>query len=329
MLKTCRSCRKKPFCQDHNQIKLLSKDKIDSRLWLNEHVHTNYRPQNMSLNLCLRSIFQWNNETINIWSHLIGFLYFSWLQYDSNFNKLATFGASFQDHAIVSISILGYQSCMLFSTLYHIFGCINYDEHKKWLQLDVFGISCALLGVYLGGIYTSFFCFENILKRYLLGLLLICAVALYIPFKRDSLDFKLWENSRVGVLQCAYMAIVAFGVYPTIHWVQLYGGFESPHVQKWTPAILTLYAFLAGAFFFYASLLPERLSVGTFDVVGCSHQWWHLLILIALVKWQAVGLDLLEYYYSSINSCQIAAGDLPFDHFDMKENRNLTAYFGN
>uniref|UniRef100_A0A0N4ZC53 Progestin and adipoQ receptor family member 3 n=1 Tax=Parastrongyloides trichosuri TaxID=131310 RepID=A0A0N4ZC53_PARTI len=320
----CIDCVTKPFCVKHKHIKLITRNNLDPCLWLNEHVYTSYRPTEMPLKMCFWSMFRWNNETINIWSHLIGLIYFSFCQYDTNYNHLASFGASTSDHIFFSLSLLGSQLCMLFSTLYHIFGCINNEERKKWLQLDVFGISCALLGVYLGGIYTSFYCFNDILNAYLIGLLFICAISLYIPFKRDSLDFKLIKNSRIGFLQIAYMTIIAFGIYPTIHWIRLYGGFDSPHVQKWIPSIISLYVLLAAAFFFYASLIPERISHGTFDIVGCSHQWWHLLILIALANWHSAGIRLLSFYYSSEDACQQAYGTSIFDTMTLHNKSNIS-----
>lgn len=48
---------------------------------------------------------------------------------------------------------------MLLSTFYHMFGCQSIIRRQKWLLADQFGISIGLMGIYLSGIYTSFYHF--------------------------------------------------------------------------------------------------------------------------------------------------------------------------
>lgn len=48
---------------------------------------------------------------------------------------------------------------MLLSTSYHMFGCQSVEKRRKWLLADQFGISTGLMGIYLSGIYTSFYHF--------------------------------------------------------------------------------------------------------------------------------------------------------------------------
>lgn len=37
-------------------------------------------------------------------------------------------------------------------------------------------------------------------------------------------------------------------------------------------------------------------------MIGCSHQWWHLLILAALIYWHDAGVKLLTYYHTNLTS---------------------------
>lgn len=60
-------------------------------------------------------------------------------------------------------------------------------------------------------------------------LLLILFITLYIPARKDSLTKK-FGNTRVGYLHLTYILIIAFGLYPTAHWISLHGGLENPHV---------------------------------------------------------------------------------------------------
>lgn len=50
--------------------------------------------------------------------------------------------------------------------------------------------------------------------------------------------------------------------------------------------------------------LKKNIKVsGKFDVVGCSHQWWHIFILGAMIYWQQSGNQLLTEYRSFTDSC--------------------------
>lgn len=64
-----------------------------------------------------------------------------------------------------------------------------------------------------------------------------------------------------------------------------------------------MFSLVALGFMFYASLIPERFYPGKFDMIGCSHQWWHILILAAMVYWNEAGVKLLTYYHTMPRMC--------------------------
>ncbi|KAK5981901.1 Progestin and adipoQ receptor family member 3, partial [Trichostrongylus colubriformis] len=111
-------------------------------------------------------------------------------------------------------------------------------------------------------------------------------------------------GSRIGYLHIIYTSIIIFGFCPTTHWVYLHGGLSNSHVANWLGDIFVLYGLIGLAFFFYVTLIPERLYPGAFDLVGCSHQWWHIFILSAMVFWQRAGVDLLSFYRMHESSCR-------------------------
>lgn len=59
------------------------------------------------------SIFVWSNESINIWSHLLGFLIFLLLMVYDNLIILPKTGSSFSDYFVVSLGLLCYQVCKI------------------------------------------------------------------------------------------------------------------------------------------------------------------------------------------------------------------------
>ncbi|KAH7725465.1 Protein PAQR-3 [Aphelenchoides avenae] len=300
----CVRCLHGSHCLRHGQIRLVHKDTLHPCLWLNEHIHYFYRPAKLPWQLCLQSAFQVNNETINIWSHLFGFLFFTWLQFHNYFWALPRIRATTSDYVVTFLSLLGSQVCMALSAAYHTFGCISPQVRRGWLKADVFGVSAGLLGMYLSGLYNSFYCFQEAQRTYLCVLGLILLVSVYVPLRHNDENAKLW--GRVGYLHLTYISIVAFGIYPAIHWVELHGGISHPHVVRWFPSLLVLFGLLGAAFTFYASLIPERLLPGSFDLVGCSHQLWHLLILSAMIYWHGAGIDLLTYYHTTPDACLYA-----------------------
>uniref|UniRef100_A0A0M3IG14 HlyIII-domain-containing protein n=1 Tax=Ascaris lumbricoides TaxID=6252 RepID=A0A0M3IG14_ASCLU len=295
---------------------LLCKTQLERELWVNEFVYTGYREPYQSKSAYLKSIIEWNNETINIWSHLLGFIYFSWFFYDANINSLPRFAALISDHIVVSLCIIGAQICMLLSATYHIFGCASVKERKRWLRYDIFGISAGLISIYLSGIYLAFFCFEEWRTNYFTMLCGLFIFITYLPSRSDLFDAKIY-GSRIGYLHLAYIIIAAFGICPTIHWISLHGGSSNSHVMAWLPNVFILYGLLGFGFTFYATMIPERFIPGMFDVIGCSHQWWHWLILAAMIFWHRAGIELLGMMRSMPEFCH---------HTTSSSNTSFVAY---
>uniref|UniRef100_A0A8R1Y0N1 Progestin and adipoQ receptor family member 3 n=1 Tax=Onchocerca volvulus TaxID=6282 RepID=A0A8R1Y0N1_ONCVO len=288
-----------------NNCKLLRKTDLEPCFWINEHVHTGYRPPHLSTMQYVKWIFQWNNETINIWTHLIGFFYFTWRQYTTNVYFLPATNANPTDYIIISACLFGLQICMLLSTFYHVFGAINAEQRRRFLRLDTFGISAGLISIYLLGIYTAFLCFEEWQNHYFAFLFGISLVAIYLPLSNNIRKVVLF-GSPFKCTHLIYLTIVTLGFGPTIHWIFLHGGISSEYVMEWLPNLFVLYATSGSAFLFYISMFPERLKPGVFDLVGYSHQWWHLLIFIAMWYWQNSMLDYLATHRLDSNYCLIS-----------------------
>ena len=53
------------------------------------------------------SVFIWTNETINIWSHLIGFFLFVTFMFYDNIVSIPNNNGSLSDHVIISLMLIG------------------------------------------------------------------------------------------------------------------------------------------------------------------------------------------------------------------------------
>uniref|UniRef100_A0A1I8B6M9 Progestin and adipoQ receptor family member 3 n=1 Tax=Meloidogyne hapla TaxID=6305 RepID=A0A1I8B6M9_MELHA len=273
----CKNCRNKSFCKRHGNIRLVHRDALDP---------------------CM-CIFHWNNETLNIWTHLIGFFILTYLQYWTLLDALPSVQAPIIDYLVMTMAMLCCQICMLLSSAYHIFGCHSPTRRKQWLKADLFGVSAALVGLYMSGLYTSFYNFPEIRRFYgtLIGVLSI-TTSLFATFRYSERN----TQKRIGLLELLYLSMALIAMAPTLHWIQLHGGLSNPHVQRWLPNLCVLFILLGGAFAFYTTLFPERLFPGKFDLIGCSHQWWHIFVLAAMVFWNWSGIQLLTFYHSTNNN---------------------------
>ncbi|KAK7085094.1 Progestin and adipoQ receptor member 3 [Halocaridina rubra] len=277
------------------------KKKPDSFLWpyhktpaylrTNPYIKNGYRV-NLSTLECFRSVLWWTNETLNIWSHIIGFVVFLCLLiYDVTvvYNK---YHGTEDDALVVSFVLICFMMCMILSSLYHTLNCTSEKACMKWLAFDIFGISTSFFAIFLSGIYYGFWCPEYDLHRYIYcGLVCIVfagAVAFLLTpkFLRDD-----WEWARVTL----FTSWAASGIIPTVHWIYLYFGNTTGIVELFLPRIFTMYGICGLAVTVYVMKIPERLLPGRFDFVGASHQLWHLIIVIALVYWHQTGINYAQY----------------------------------
>lgn len=256
----------------------------------NPFILTGYRNRLGSVD-CLRSLFQLHNETINIWSHLIGFAFFAGLFVHDLILVIPAVTedgtrVSKADFLILSTLLICYQATMVLSSLYHTFSCHASDSFMyACLSLDILGITLGLMGTFLSGIYYAFWCDPGWRDFYLLtvGGLFLAATALQLAPERYSTHPK-YATVRISL----FFLWAVYGFVPTIHWtVMQWGG---PVVMVMVPRILVMYAVCGAAFFFYLTKMPERLAPGLVDIIGHSHQWWHVLIFLALLFWHKSGL---------------------------------------
>ncbi|XP_042230102.1 progestin and adipoQ receptor family member 3-like [Homarus americanus] len=260
-------------------------------LRFNPFIKKGYR-SNLSTAQCFHSVLSWNNETLNIWSHLFGFIvFFGLFVYDMTVVFYKYKGTEY-DAIIASFVLFCFMICMLLSSLYHTLNCRSEDSCRKWLSYDIFGISASFLAIFLSGIYYGFWCPEYLTHRYVY-MSLVCflftgAMAFLLT---PRLLGEEWEWARVTL----FSVWAASGLLPTIHWTILHGGIDSGIVQIFLPRIFVMYGISGTAVIVYVWKVPERYFPGRFDFVGASHQLWHVIIVAALVHWHQTGLEYARY----------------------------------
>ncbi|XP_068213350.1 progestin and adipoQ receptor family member 3-like [Palaemon carinicauda] len=133
--------------------------------------------------ILVTDVLWWTNETLNIWSHIAGFLVFLGLfVYDVTVvyhEYLGTEG----DAVVASFVLICFMLCMLLSSLYHTLNSISEESCMKWLAYDVFGISASFLAIFLSGIYYAFWCPEVFLPRIIMMYIISGSAAFVYVFK--------------------------------------------------------------------------------------------------------------------------------------------------
>lgn len=274
---------------------LYSYSEVPSFLKNNKFIESGYRVS-LSSGQCVQSLFYWSNESVNIWTHVIGFVIFLVLAVYDNLFLLPSYQATIWDHVVYTLCLTCFQFCMVCSAGYHLFCAQNEEVCKSWLALDLAGICIGLLGCYFPGIYYAYFCFDHWRRIYLFIVCVLILITLVIQTHQRFLSAR-WATRRL-ILFCA---LVAYGVVPVFHWVYLNGGMQTHIVQTFFPRVVFVYFLGVLALTFYATKCPERCLPGKVDYVGSSHQWWHILVVIAFLWWHQCGVAMMNYRHS--NKC--------------------------
>jgi adiponectin receptor len=145
---------------------LLSYDEIPDWYQDNHYIRHGYRPESGSVKACYASWFYLNNETVNIFSHLIPALIFLsaeiWIfNYIENFPQ-----AKSLEHFVFAFFLLTAFVCLGLSATYHTLMNHSAKISHLWLQFDFVGIVILTIGDFVSGIYMVFYCEPTLQKVY-------------------------------------------------------------------------------------------------------------------------------------------------------------------
>jgi len=146
-------------------------------------------------------------------------------------------------------------------------------------MVDFLGISLYISGCLVSSIYFGYYCDPFWQQLYVS----LCAIFCLITTGVSNLPIFLLPSNKKYKIGLFFVHI-SFCIIPLIHWI-IRQGPESDIVDKMLWRILAMFGIFGIGFVFYATKIPERLSPGTFDIVFSSHQWWHLITIIA-AYWQ-------------------------------------------
>lgn len=238
-----------------------------------------------------KSLFHKHNETINVWSHLSGILYMSYLTYCYNDQfKFKENSHSWPFAVSLCTSILMF----LCSALAHLLHSKSESIHLTCFAIDYIGVSLHGFGSGFLHIYYSSpqWYYNKIEYQYMFILLLLAIAACFSNcFAQNYFSRPYPPVKRVvqflpcGILWIYSVIPLIIGVFPL----------EFPLDSGAVFHLGQICLFLLGGMVF-AFDFPQRFYPGAFDFLGQGHHLFHLCIyLVTICQMHGVFRDYEKY----------------------------------
>ena len=235
-----------------------------------------YRRPYSSFSDCIASMFRLNNETFNIWTHLLPLIFLT-LYFRRTFPTkrwpLSEMDPWYYPLLAEEIATLAY---LTGSVVAHTFNCMTPRIRHTCFYIDYTAISMFGIGgacstyYYLRPLNTQFFLFT--MPNVYIGLCSICNIlAVYLC----CMSRHNWAESKYLVRTLAFTLPFITGNFPSFYRVLqcvLTGGDCTSGLLY---IVLGSTAYLLAAIL-NSSRVPERYYSRTFDILGHSHQWMHI-----------------------------------------------------
>ncbi|KAJ9478191.1 ADIPOR-like receptor IZH2 [Pseudozyma hubeiensis] len=167
--------------------------------------------------------------------------------------------------------------CLTFSATYHTIQCHSHHISKQFNKLDYVGIVVMIVGSFLPALHYGFYCHPHFQLAYSVGISTLGGLAMYTVLA-PRYATPAYRPYRTGV----FLVLGLSAVIPVAHVIALYGYRTITETMGLSFLILSGALYVIGAGL-YAARIPERFAPGRFDMVGASHQIFHVLILAAAV----------------------------------------------
>ncbi|KAG8372493.1 hypothetical protein BUALT_Bualt12G0071800 [Buddleja alternifolia] len=186
------------------------------------------------------------------------------------------------------VFLAGAMSCLIFSSISHLFACHSRRFYFFFWRLDYAGISLMIVSSFFSPLYYTFSDHPYWLFLYLFLITLI-GILVVVTLLAPSLSSPRFRSFRAALFLCMGFS----GVIPATHAVILH--WDHPQIivsLGYEIAMGVLYG--VGAVF-YVSRIPERWKPGAFDIVGHSHQIFHVFVVAAALAHTAATLVIMEW----------------------------------
>ena len=246
------------------------------------HVYTGYR-LHYSQWETFKSICQIHNETINIWTHLWLFCYVIVLFYRLNDYSKIHFYNIFEDkyHFILFTTYTSALIGSFCSTWTHTFYMTDFKYIKYPWLVDFGGITFA---IYFSGVGSTIYVFDGNVKYFYL---FFTTYQYYRNVTRGITRHisitKKTDESRTNLTEFMETFCMSALYGWVIPWYYGYLTGNSVESEIFYQLFDTILYLLLGGLFLYSNF-PQQKFPGYFDIIGHSHQIWHIFVNIAIIN---------------------------------------------
>lgn len=261
----------------------------------NHHIHTGYRPASFSFLVSFQSLTYLHNETVNIYSHLLPTMLAvpaAVVLYRAVSSRYQT--ASEPDIFAFGCFFAGAAFCLGMSATYHTISNHSPTVARIGNALDYVGIVGLIVGSFVPSVYYGFYCAPTLQRLYWT---MICTIGLGCSIVSLLPQFRTprWRPFRAGM----FVSMGLSAVFPVLHGLLLFGIGQMTRQIGLGWLLLQGFLYILGAGI-YAARVPERLQPGKFDILGSSHQIFHVLVVCAAVAHLTGLLKAFDYRHSGL-----------------------------
>ncbi|KAL9249022.1 Heptahelical transmembrane protein 1-like protein [Drosera capensis] len=300
----------------------------------NEFIHKYYRVE-WPLKEAFFSLFQWHNETLNVWTHLLGFglflglTIFELVSVPQVGDLLGMFRSSPSGTAETNISLNSKQPHMGAAKLLDLDHMTNlgYDGSlgdmlaERWPFYVFLGGS--MLCLLSSSICHLFSCHSYHLSTQLFrvdyfGITIMIITSFFPPIFYIFQCNPVWQIVYLSIISLLGFFIAITLLSPTLSSgeyrgfrailfvsMAFFGIFPAIHgiLLNWDNPkrnVTLLYESLMALFYlvgtgFYVSRVPERFKPGWFDLAGHSHQIFHVFVVLGALAHYVAAQEFLKY----------------------------------
>lgn len=242
-----------------------------------------YRPQARTAAEALRTFFTLHNESVNVWSHALGFvIMFA--------HAIVFFWSSRALSSCwpMAVYLTGALYIMAVSTSAHLFCCMGKRTYDRVWKLDYTAITVVMFSMYVP---WCVYLFDPLTA----GIYLSFSGAIAFILVRIGLSDQHHNGTNQAVKPTMFIGFGLFGFAPVVHAANLYLNTDVDIRAAVYLTVLQLLMNMCGALAF-GFRIPERFfRPGTFDLVGNGHNVMHVLSLGSLVVYYHAAAACLRF----------------------------------